>query len=66
MTPHTVLLAGYLGLLTAALAIEGLGRSGREPFRPLGQLLQQARASRVGRWTVWAGWIWIGFHFLAR
>jgi hypothetical protein len=66
MTPYTVLLAGYLSLLTAALAVEGFGRAGHGPFRPLGQLLQQARASRVGRWTVWAGFIWIGFHFLAR
>jgi Family of unknown function (DUF6186) len=66
MTPYAVLLAGYLGLLTAALTVEGLGRAGREPFRPLGELLQHARASRVGRWAVWAGWLWIGFHFLAR
>jgi Family of unknown function (DUF6186) len=66
MTPYTVLLTGYVAVLTAALAVEGLGRAGREPFRPLGQLLQQAQASRIGRWTVCAGWIWIGFHFLAR
>jgi hypothetical protein len=36
MTPYTVLLTGYLGLLTAALAVEGFGLAGREPFRPLG------------------------------
>jgi Family of unknown function (DUF6186) len=66
MTPYTMLLAGYLGLLAAALAVECFGRAGHEPLRPLGQLLQQARASPVGRATVWAGWIWIGFHFLAR
>jgi hypothetical protein len=66
MTPFTVLLAGYLGLLAAALAVEGLGRAGREPFRPLGPVLQQALDSRVGRWMVWAGWIWVGFHLLAR
>jgi Family of unknown function (DUF6186) len=66
MTPYTVLLAGYLGLLTAALAVEGYGRARREPFRPLGQLFQYAQASRVGRWMVWAGWVWVGFHFLAR
>jgi uncharacterized membrane protein YczE len=66
MTPYTVLLAGYLGLLAAALAVEGLARVGRAPLRPVSLVLQQALASRVGRWMVWAAWVWVGFHFLAR
>jgi hypothetical protein len=70
MTPFTALLAGYLGLLGAVLAVEGLGRASREPVRPLGpalqQALQQALASGVGRWMVSAGWVWVGFHRLAR
>ncbi len=66
MTPYAVLLAGYLGVLGVALVVEGLGRAGREPFRPLAEVLGAALATRVGRWLVWAAWAWVGFHFLAR
>jgi hypothetical protein len=66
VTPYAVLLTGYLGLLAAALAVEGAGRAGHEPFRPLSHVLRAALAASLGRWAVWAAWAWIGFHFLAR
>jgi hypothetical protein len=66
VTPYAVLLAGYLGLLAAALVLEGSARAGREPFRPVAAVLQTALASRAGRWLVWVAWMWVGFHFLAR
>jgi uncharacterized MAPEG superfamily protein len=66
MTPYAVLLAGYLGLLAAALAVEGAARAGREPFRPVAAVLGAAVATRAGRWLVWVAWAWVGFHFLAR
>jgi Family of unknown function (DUF6186) len=66
VTPYTVLLAGYLGLLAVALLLEGYARIGDGPFRPIATLLDAALAMPAGRCLVWAAWFWIGFHFLAR
>ncbi len=66
MTPYAVLLAGYLGVLALALAVEVAARAGREPFRPAAAVLDAALGSRAGRWLVLAAWVWVGFHFLAR
>jgi hypothetical protein len=66
MTPYTVLLAGYLGLLAVALLLEGYARIGNGPFWSIATLLDAALATQAGRCLVWAAWFWIGFHFLAR
>lgn len=66
MTPYVVILVGFAVLFGAMLAVDLLGRAGREPFRPLARVLEGALASRVGRWMVWGVWLWSGFHFLAR
>lgn len=66
VTPYLVILVGFVGLLTAMLAVEVLGRAGWEPFRPLARVLEAAVASRTGRWMAWGTWLWIGLHFLAR
>lgn len=54
------------GTFSLMLALEVLGRSGREPFRPAAWVLDVALVSRTGRWVVCGAWLWIGFHFLAR
>ena len=66
MTPYAVLLAGYLGLLGMALILECVARASRGPFRPVAAVLDAALATRPGRWLVWAAWVSVGFHFLAR
>jgi len=66
VTPYAVLLAGYLVLLGGALILEGVARASRGPFRPVATVLDAALATRPGRWLVWAAWVWVGFHFLAR
>lgn len=66
VTAHFVILVGFAGLLGAMLAMEVLGRAGREPFRPVARVLEAMLASRTGRWVVRGAWLWIGFHFLAR
>jgi hypothetical protein len=38
----------------------------RGPLRPVATLLDTALAPRPGRWLVWAAWVSVGFHFLAR
>jgi hypothetical protein len=49
VTAHLVILIGFAGLLGAMLAVEVLGRAGREPFRPVSHVLEAALASRTGR-----------------
>jgi hypothetical protein len=66
VTAYLVILVGFAGLLGAMLAVEVLGRVGREPFRPIARVLEATLASRTGRWMVCGAWLWIGFHFLAR
>ncbi|HZS20699.1 MAG TPA: DUF6186 family protein [Pseudonocardiaceae bacterium] len=66
MTAYVVILVGFVSLLGAMVAVEMAGRAGREPFRPVSCVVEAALASRLGRWLVWAGWLWVGFHFLAR
>ena len=66
MTPHAVVVAGFAALLVAGLLVEGLGRAGREPFRPLAPVVRAALGSVAGRWVVLLAWAWLGFHFLAR
>ncbi len=66
VTAYLVIFVGFAGLLGTMLALEVLGRSGREPFRPLARVLDVALVSRTGRWVVCGAWLWIGFHFLAR
>jgi hypothetical protein len=66
MTAHLVILLGFAGLLSAMLAVEVLARAGREPLQPVARVLEAVLASRIGRCVVWGGWLWIGFHFLAR
>jgi Family of unknown function (DUF6186) len=65
-TPYAVILAGFVSLLGAMVAVETAARAGREPFRPVGRVVEAALASRIGRWLVWGSWLWVGFHFLAR
>ncbi len=66
MTPYVVILVGFVGLFAAMLAVDLLGRVGREPFRPLGRVLESGLATRTGRWVACGAWLFIGFHFLAR
>jgi hypothetical protein len=66
MSPYLTILLGFALLLLLVLALDALGRAGREPFHPLAEALDAAMATRVGRWLVLGAWLWIGFHFLAR
>lgn len=66
MTPYAVIATGYVALLAAATVMELLGRAERTPWRPIGEALHAALVHPVPRWVVLLGWLWVGFHFLAR
>lgn len=66
MSPYAVIVTGYAVVLAGVLALHLLAAAGRAHARPLGEVLHAALAHPVGRWAVLAGWLWVGFHFLAR
>jgi len=66
VSPYAVIVTGFTVLLGAAATVELLARAGCAPLRPAGEVLAAALASRAGRWAVMGGWLWLGFHFLAR
>ncbi|HEX2264579.1 MAG TPA: DUF6186 family protein [Pseudonocardiaceae bacterium] len=66
MTPYGVIATGFAMVLGAMLTAQLLGMAGRQPFRPLGDVVHTVLRHRAGRWVVLALWLWVGFHFLAR
>ncbi|MHA6792627.1 DUF6186 family protein [Pseudonocardia bannensis] len=67
MTPFAVIAAGFVLTLAAMLAVEiaARRRTGPRP-RPMGEALHAALLHPITRWLTLAGWLWLGFHFLAR
>jgi hypothetical protein len=72
MNPYLVLATGFALVGTAMVAVEAMARAGRGPFRTVGEAWHTALRVRVGRWgsagrwLTMLGWLWLGFHFLAR
>jgi hypothetical protein len=66
MSTYSTVVAGFAVILAGITVVEVLGRAGRAPFRPAGDVLSLALATRAGRWLVAGAWLWLGFHFLAR
>lgn len=60
-----ITIAGFVGVILFALALEWYGR--REPQRvaPFGTLLDRVMASRAVRITIIVFWWWLGWHFFA-
>jgi hypothetical protein len=59
-------LAGWivLGLATIGAEIAALVSGGR--FPTLGDVMSFLMRSRVGRWLVLIGWVWLGWHLFVR
>jgi Family of unknown function (DUF6186) len=53
-----------LGLLAIGAEVVGLLSNGR--FPTFGDVLSFLMRSRVGRWFVLIGWIWLGWHLFVR
>jgi hypothetical protein len=53
-----------LGLATLVAEVVGLLSGGR--FPTLGDVLSFLMRSRVGRWFVLLGWVWLGWHLFVR
>ncbi|WP_214364708.1 DUF6186 family protein [Pseudonocardia sp. H11422] len=67
MTPFAVIAAGFALALGAMLAVQIAARIRPGPrLRPAGEALHAALMHPLARWLTMAGWLWLGFHFLAR
>ncbi|HZD38383.1 MAG TPA: DUF6186 family protein [Actinomycetes bacterium] len=63
---NALFLTGWivLGLATIGAEVVGLVSGGR--FPTLGDVLSFLMRSRIGRWFVLIGWIWLGWHLFVR
>jgi hypothetical protein len=66
VTPRAAVAVGFAVLLVAALVVERRARRPGSSVRPLGETVTAALRTRTGRALVFAAWLWVGWHFLAR
>ena len=66
MTARALTIAGFVLVGAAAGMLALAGRRGRLGLRPAGELLDAVRSSLPVRLVLVLGWIWLGWHFLAR
>jgi len=66
VTARTTIAAGFAALAALVIAAAVMSRRGESRFRPLGATLAGALRTRSGRIAVFAAWLWLGWHFLAR
>ncbi|HEY8912944.1 DUF6186 family protein [Lacisediminihabitans sp.] len=58
-----VVIAGYLVILGAMIALEAYSRSRPDRVAPLDEMLTEVMTSRIVRVGIIAGWWWFGWHF---
>jgi hypothetical protein len=59
-------LVGWIVLGLAMLVAEAVGLLSGRRFPTLGDVLSFLMRSRVGRWFVLIGWVWLGWHLFVR
>ncbi len=60
------MIAGYLVVLAAGLALQLAARRYPDRIPPLGEVLSRAMRTRTGRIGTLVAWAWLGLHFFAR
>ena len=66
MTARELTIAAFVALAVAGAALYLAGRARRLGLVPLGEVMDAARSSLPGRLAVALGWVWLGWHILAR
>jgi hypothetical protein len=66
VTPRLGVAAAFVVLVAVALVVEWRSRRPGSAVRPLGVTVAAALRTRTGRLLVFAAWLWLGWHFLAR
>jgi hypothetical protein len=66
MTPRAAIIAGFAAILLLVVVVDLIARRPGSRVRPLSATLAAALSSPTGRVVVFAAWLWLGWHFLAR
>lgn len=66
MTPRAAIIAGFGVILAVAVAADVYARRAGTRLRPLSATVAAALRTRGMRFVVFAAWLWLGWHFLAR
>lgn len=66
MTPRAAIIAGFLAILLVVVAADLFARRRGSGVRPLSATLAAATRTRTGRVVLFAAWLWLGWHLLAR
>jgi len=66
MTPRAAIIAGFAAILVLVVAADLCARRAGSRVRPLSAALAAALRSPGGRVLLFGGWLWLGWHFLAR
>jgi len=66
VTPRAAIAAGFLAILLLTIAADLFARRRGSGVRPLSATLTAALRTRSGRLVVFAVWLWLGWHLLAR
>ncbi len=61
---YTVVVAGYLVIVTGMLATQIYAWKRPHRFAPLGEMLERVMVERTTRIGLIAAWWWFGWHFL--
>jgi Family of unknown function (DUF6256)/Family of unknown function (DUF6186) len=58
---------GWLVVVALLLTWEGIGLTrNRDGWYTISDLIRVVTATRVGRWLLFAGWLWLGWHLFVR
>jgi hypothetical protein len=66
MTPRAAIITAFAAILLLVVAVDGYARRPESGVQPLSATLTALLRSRAGRIIVFAAWLWLGWHFLAR
>jgi hypothetical protein len=66
MTPRAAIIAGFAAILLLAFAADLYARRPGSGVRPLSATVAAGLRTRAGRVVVFAAWLWLGWHLLAR
>ena len=63
---RTVTLTGWIVIGVAVTAAELAGFLSKGRFPSFGDVLAFLMRTRIGRWFVLIGWLWLGWHLFVR
>lgn len=66
MSPRAAIIAGFGLILATVVAVDVYARRAGSRVRPLSATVTAALRTRGMRIVVFAAWLWVGWHFLAR